>query len=585
MSKLVLTQVNEFQILFNQAKLHESRNQFAQAMEIYESLYNNYPAEENLVESILRICYINNDLEKASSYLFQSESILNPFFMTKQKIIFYLKSGKVKEADKLATDWINKNPGGMNYYRELASVFENESLFDPAIKIYLKARNLARDDNLYAYELSTAYYFIKEIELCFLESLKNLRLNPGYLYVYKSRFSDLVKNNPDHVKFLEKYLQEKEPEQVYEVYAFCLVEIQLWEKATKVYEKLPLAKLIVFGDDLLAGNHVEYALETYERALMSTDNSITKADVEFKIAQIYFDLHKFEQCITVLSSIIANEEIQLPTNRHRTRANVASRLMMALLSIKENAAIMQTQKWFEEASTFSVNNKEKAEILFQLARYLYLQEDYQQAESIIQKAISGQDQFSDIVKNSYFYRYEIALFQNDAQKDSLLTECIIYNSQDPRLTDMLFVETFINTLSQKNTSLSEASISTKNEKTFSSAHAQFLQALRYKGLYQDSLAVVTLLNKNESQPREELLLLAYDWGYKSGVYELVKYLENYNFKNHVFQDYIFLQNVRKAEAQDEKINLISNFLNNNPQNVFSPQLRTIIFNHKLKEAL
>jgi len=554
------TQINEHQILLNQARLLESRNQITQALEIYAALYEKYPTDENIVESLLRVSFATSDFKNARHYLDMSKGKLSPYFLVKQETLLLLKQNKIKEAERLAFDWLDKNRGMMHHFGEFARLFESVNLFDIAIEIYMKNRSHSNDSNIYAYELSNAYYLTKNVDRCFEESLKYLRLNPGFLYLYKNRINELVSAHKNNINRLSKLIGEKEPDQLYELLAFAHVEVKDYSRATEIYDKLPIDKLIRFADDLKSDSQLDYALSTYQRALYKTDIPIVRADLRIKIAHIHYEKYRIDDCIETLQLIIEDDEIQKPNIRNRTKANVEARMLMALISIQRNDSISTTKDWFESAIAFSINMMDKAEMLFQLARYLYLKEDYNSANIIIEQAINRQDINSSIYKSSYFYRYEVALFQNSDIRDSLLTECIIHFSQDPRITDMLFYETFLNNISDF------------------SLKSAFLQALKYKGLYQDEQAISIILEIAEISKLDELYMLAYEWGMSSAHYHLVEKIESYSFNNPVFNDFIFLQSIRKNDNNDIRKRMISEFLNNNPQNIFSPQLRSILFN-------
>jgi len=105
----------------------------------------------------------------------------------------------------------------------------------------------------------------------------------------------------------------------------------------------------------------------------------------------------------------------------------------------------------------------------------------------------------------------------------------------------------------------------------------FLQALRYRGLYQDEPAVQLLIRLAEESNIEELYILAYEWSMRYGLSDSIQRIEQVSFRNPVLRDFIFLQTIRAYDDVAEKRNLISDFLNHNPQNVFSPQLRLLLF--------
>jgi hypothetical protein len=106
---------------------------------------------------------------------------------------------------------------------------------------------------------------------------------------------------------------------------------------------------------------------------------------------------------------------------------------------------------------------------------------------------------------------------------------------------------------------------------------KFLQALRYRGLYQDEAAVQLLIDLAETSNIEELYILAYEWSLRSGLDTVIEHIETVNFRNLVLRDFIFLQAVRTKDDMAERRHVISDFLNHNPSNIFSPQLRLLLF--------
>ena len=551
------SQLNEIQILLNQGRVHENRNQISQAQEIYESLYESHPTNEDVVDAYLRVLFLRSNFETARSVINNSRNRLSAQFIVKQEITLLIRTSQVEEAERLALDWLSRNRRNSNTFSEFARIFEIATLFDTAITIYLQGREALNNQNLFTLELSNAYYFLRNPELFFTEGIKYLRTNPGFLYFYRNRFTEFLSENPESIKVIERLIDENDNDQILELYAFSLVEIKDFQKAADIFMRLPVANMIRFADDLKTDNQLQFALDTYQRALGRVESPLEIADLQFKIAEIYFEQNDLDNCIIILTEIINNENLHSNQVRNRTRVNTQARLLMALISMQQEADLEETKAWFEAASNFAVNQNERADILFRLSRFLYLQEEYIQAYSVIEQAIQGQRSNTSIYRMSYFPRYEIALFQNSVERDSLLTECIIHFPEDPRITEMLFLETFLNGLDGENKAL-------------------FLQALRYKGLYRDSLAVSTMYDLAEKSNIEELYILAFEWAIAAHKVEYVELIQNHNFRNSVLRDFVFLHAVRQTDDIEDRRQKISDFLNHNPQNVFSPHLRLIL---------
>ncbi|MCK9330515.1 MAG: hypothetical protein M0Q94_11615, partial [Candidatus Cloacimonetes bacterium] len=255
---------------------------------------------------------------------------------------------------------------------------------------------------------------------------------------------------------------------------------------------------------------------------------------------------------------------------YRTKANKEARLLMALISIQENADKQTISDWFDQAAKFAYNQLERSEIMFQLSRYLYLTENYQEANTVIQNTIKAQDMSSNIYKMSYFYKYDLSLFQNSPAKDSLLIECIIHFPEDKRINDILFRETFINNLNKE-------------------AKQKFLNILKIKGLYRDEEATEALFNLAIELKNDELFILALEWMNSTGLYHKLSEnisidIEDYQLSNQALKDYYFLLKAKNIKETDYRKRILQDFLDNNPNNTFSPQFRLLLYQTKKQEG-
>jgi len=440
---LLHSQVNEFQVLLNQARSHENRNQLSQALEIYEQLYETFPHDENLIEAMTRILYQRGNFARANEILQNSRGRVSEYFFARQETVYLLRTNRLREAEQRAVDWLTRNPRSVQHYREFARIFENSNQFDLAIVMYIKARTNLNDTNLFTHELSNAYFFTRNVEKAFEESLKFLRTNSGFLYFYRNRFEEMIAMHQNNIRILESLIGENEPTVIWEILAFSLIGANEFRRAIEIYDRLPLERLISFSDDMKASNQIEIAMEALQRALERAENQAQTADIQIKIAQIHFEQNDTDNTLLYLYKVIDNSALQQQPWAQRTRANVEARLIRALISMQQLDTIDETRRWFEEASRFSFNSSERADILFRLSRFLYLSKEYTQAFRTIEQAVQGHDRNSNVYKSSYFHRYEIALFQQSSIRDSLLVECIIHNPADQRIADMLFLETFL----------------------------------------------------------------------------------------------------------------------------------------------
>ena len=284
----IFSQLNEVQILLNQARTHENRNQLSQALEIYEALYENHANNEAVVEAYLRVLYQRSNFETARKVLNDSRNVLPALFIARQETLYAIRTNNIAEAERITFDWINRNRRSVNTYTEFARIFESAALFDTAIQIYLLGREALNNEELFAQELSNGYFYLRQHEEFFVEALKFLRTNPGFLYFYRNRFKEAIASNSENIKIIESLIKEDDNDQIYELFAFSLVEVKEFQKAIEIFDRLPLANMIRFADDLRVEKHLELALETYQKALLKVQTAIELADIQYKIAEIYF---------------------------------------------------------------------------------------------------------------------------------------------------------------------------------------------------------------------------------------------------------------------------------------------------------
>ena len=182
------------------------------------------------------------------------------------------------------------------------------------------------------------------------------------------------------------------------------------------------------------------------------------------------------------------------------------------------------------------------------------------AKEKLKNVLKNENSGSDVFKKGYYYSYLIAVMTNDAESDSLLGELLINIPGDDVTNDALL-------LFQSTTQFQD-----------DADREDFLQAFRKRSQFKTQEAIEILQTIYERSKLEEILFLAGEWTIQIDEIEHAKEIFSHEYSKLDIQQYAALKLVEIEKGKTEKKNYSRDFLQNNPQSIFSPQFRKILGN-------
>ncbi len=556
----VFAEINENDILKKRASSYKSRKQFEKAIGIYETIEKNDPNDMDNIRELVLILIQTSKIEKA-------EKLLNTYKMKMQddihfqlKLMILLHKAEFEEAQKLSNRVLEKQIGNINNYGAVAKIFEQFRQNDTAIKIYLKARKIAGDENLYVQELAYNYQALKDHKNAVIEFIKLAENRNSHSSYVLSRLKSMLEEDTQVISFIKDTAGKSENPAINEIYALCLGEIGEFEKALKEYEDLPAVKLLKFADRMEKTGRSDIAIKAYNIFINRSVNIIENANTKIKLANIYIEQNELTEAEEILFDLYEDKNLKSRSNRYKTKANRQCRELLAEINLMRNASQKEIIKYLEEAKEFTFNKNDKSEIEYRIIHLLIMNDENDVAKEKLKNVLKNENSGSDIFKKGYYYSYLIAVMTNDAESDSLLGEILINIPGDDVTNDALLL--FQSTTQFQNDADRE----------------DFLQAFRKRSQFKTQEAIEILQTIYERSKLEEILFLIGEWTLQIGEIEHAKEIFSHEYSKPDIQQYAALKLVEMEKDKTEKKNYSRNFLQNNPQSIFSPQFRKILGN-------
>ena len=553
----LFSQYDEKTIYLKQADNLTKRKQYEKANEIYEIILEKFPTDYRVVRKLINNYLVTSKLDKAENLLDKHLSIFPDIDQTTLRITILIRKGKPAKAFNLAKDFLKENSGKINYYRAISSIFEQNRQNENAIKILIKARNIAEDEYLFTRELAFNYQNVKEYDKAIQEYLKHLEQNKSYFHYVVNRLKRILDEDEKQVKAVEEFAENSENEQVIEVFALSLAYIGNFEKALLQYDLLDKNKLRNFADEQFASDNYEIAEKAYNQYIQKIREPNLIADANIKIAQINIFQNDLEEAENILLQICNDKELQKVKYRFRTKANRFCREMLADIAIRQNESNELVLNYLDEAKFFAFNLKEQKEVEFEIIHFLIMTDQLEAGKEKLGNLLYEEEQGSEIFKLGYYYSFLIAEMENDEAADSLLGELIINIPENELVNNALLFSLIIMNLQ-------------------GTAREDFLDAFRKRQLYKIEEAINLLFSVYEEIQNEEMLILAGDWAWQSGDFFQAEIIFSQEFTNEILADYALLKSTQLKYDREERNIMITEFLKTNSQSVFSPGFRQLL---------
>ncbi|NQT65181.1 MAG: hypothetical protein HQ554_03270, partial [FCB group bacterium] len=279
--------VNENDILKRRASSYRSRKQFEKAIGIYETIEKNDPNDMDNIRELVLILIQTSKIEKAEKLLKNYEKNMQEDIHFQLKLMILLHKAEFDEAQRLGNEFLDNRSGNINNYGAVAKLFEQYRQYETSIEIYLKARKIAGDENLYVQELANDYQAIKDHENAVREFVRLVENRNQFAAFVLSRFKSMLLEEASVIRYINDTAGKSENHAIREIYALCLGEIGEFEKALKEYENLPVENILKFADRMEKNGRSDIAIRAYNIYLIRSVNLIENAETKIALANIH----------------------------------------------------------------------------------------------------------------------------------------------------------------------------------------------------------------------------------------------------------------------------------------------------------
>jgi len=556
----VFADINENDILKRRANQYRSQKQYEKAIGIYETIEKNDPNNMDNIRDLILILIQTSKIEKAEKLLNNYKIKMREDLHFQLKLMILLHKAEFVKAQKLGNEFLDKHRGNISNYGSIAKVFEQYRQYETAIEIYLKARKIAGDENLYVRELANDYHALKSYENAVREFVKLAESRNSYTSFALSRFKSMLEEDATVIRYIKESAGKSENPAIREIYALCLGDIGEYEKALNEYEDLPAESLLKFADRMEKNGKPNIAIRAYNIFLNRSVNIIENAKTMIRLADIYIQQNDLTKAEKILLELYDDKNLKSRGNKYKTRANRQCRELLAEINLRRNASQKEVIQYFDEAKEFTFNKSEINEIEYRIIHLLIMNGENDLAKEKLKDVLISENSDSDIFKRGYYYSFLIAIMTNDAESDSLLGELLINIPEDDLTNDALLLFQSTNHV-QSNTD-----------------RVDLLKAYRKRALYEKSVAIEILRSIYERSEVEDLLFLAGEWAVQAGNLELASQIFSHEFSKPDLQQYAILKLAELEINKTEKKKYSRDFLQDNPQSIFSPQFRRILVN-------
>ncbi|TKC12229.1 tetratricopeptide repeat protein [Pedobacter polaris] len=152
----------------------------------------------------------------------------------------YQENGRTAEANKIFQEAINNTPKDETKFRDLANSFYRFEAYDKAITVFLQARKLFGDEQLFNFELLSIYRFKKDKQMLIQEYVNVLASTPQLLPQAQSVLAAVFEDNNDYQLLQTALLKKIQKEPQTEIYT----ELLIWQYIQQQDYEMALRQLI-----------------------------------------------------------------------------------------------------------------------------------------------------------------------------------------------------------------------------------------------------------------------------------------------------------------------------------------------------
>jgi tetratricopeptide (TPR) repeat protein len=549
-------QYDEKEILFRRANQLSGQRQFERANQIYVDLIQTYPGDFQIIDKLIHNYMVMTKLDAAEKLLEENKMYFPEINYLQKKLAILLTQGKIEHSEKLATEFLQKNKTNIAFYQNISSIFEAYRQYEIAIKYYLEARRITKDETLFSRELSTNFQFLKKYEQAIEELLRFLQKNNSFKNYAFNNLKTMYDENKTVLVMINQKLKNTDDVLFLEIQALLLAHAKNYEEALAIYQKLEPSYLLNFANQQYALTNLEIALSAYLAFIKVKPEIETVADVKVKIARLYMLKQDFETAKQYLGEIYGDEKMQSNRLKYKTRANKESRELLAEIAIIQDKPKQEVLGFFKDAKQFAMNLKEQYELEFRMVHYQMMIGDEKESETNLGILFRQQERGTAAYKMSFYHKFLLSVLHNREDADSLLAELTINIPETDETRQALQLSFLRSQLSPEQWNI-------------------FIEAFKKKELFHLREAIIIL--EKIAKENEYVQVLAADWVKKNQISDLAKLLFSKTFTDEDLKAYALLRNLQldKTQGAINKESIIE-FLKLQPNSFLSANLRNLL---------
>ncbi len=564
LSNLWGEEIKERDVLIRQANRLTATRKYMLANELLDKILVKSPGDVEVITKMINNHLLLSEFDKAEQLLEEQRRYLSGYAELQYEVRILLAKSQPEKAYTKADQYLDKNIANLKSFEELAGLFESYRAHDQALEFYLRGREAAGDPNLFTRRIANTLDNAGRYREALPEYLKQADQFKSYKHYVLSRVKKMLDKDESLVELIADFRMSNDNSTIIEIYAEALAYIGDTDAALQQFLLIDNELLIRFGKQQAKLGSYDIALDAYQTYIEHSENPSKAADAKYQSAEIMIAKNDYQQARVVLNDLYADSELRKDKFRYRTRVNLKSRILLSRMSLILDKDPDKALRFLDEAEAFAYNEKERNELAFKKVELNLFLAQYNEAELNLNQSIDDDNRESDAYREGVYYRYLLALFRSHESADSHVREVLIYLPGDKRVNDALMLNIHVGKLNES----SQSDDNLPGDK--------LLDIYREYSLFRSKEQVDSLLLLASETESEVLYVLALEWAIQTGYEEIVSEVAVREFLQQDYQQFAKRREAECSENSEVTQSIVTNFLSENPQSVFSPQFRRLI---------
>lgn len=313
-------QIRDLNAQYRRALSFERNGHYANAAEMYETLFRLKPQNNSYYQGLLRNLNRLGRYGEAVEIVQQRLKVVDDALGRANLGSAYYKLENQQQALQVWEEALARWPRNVGAYSQVASAMLTNNLYDRAIEVYRRGRRALRQESLFGIEIANAYANQGKFSQATKEFLIYVEKNPRQMSYILRRILTYIDANPETniLQTVRKFVQSREmpSPQILEIYENCLKRHGKFAEAFEVVDRLEALKaekenargsgreLLEFAQEAAwAGKHA-IARKAYEKLISHWPDSPYRITAQIGLSDSYLREKNYAQAMAILDDII-----------------------------------------------------------------------------------------------------------------------------------------------------------------------------------------------------------------------------------------------------------------------------------------